>query len=499
MKQPPRVYRPQPLPKVLQTKLRQRPDSTESPAKAHNPKAPPAYSPQSTPKVLQRVKAGERSKISAGSPAAPPVYKPQPVPKCLQLKTATGQKKGTPSSSSRSGTSATAVQAKKIQPVAPDRNRRQLTNARAIQPKSRTMPGEHRTSRPAARNGYGVIQRALGPVVKVWEPPSLIDDEPPPLIDMDEMPVRIFDIRGENMRQIEAAPKLSVSMPPLAPSQPGILVAPSKPGILPFIRRKAEELNLTEELTHAVQVGAPVNLINLVFDILAPTQLEKLPTNNGKPFWDAIEKASLMVSKIGGFAKWLGIAKLRIIQIPGFKMLLTDARAQAAEAQALRIIAAARLPPKLEGKSYDEIVTILESMGFVRQEKYSESRGGGDPYGQDVWTSKDNLVIRMKVGGRSLAGKFPRPPHVVKEITATVHQYAPKDIICKMTDENILIPAGTKYSARDMQSWYEEVSGIRLPADAWEQPNQCGNQDFANLVFLWAEGAHTGIGLVPKF
>jgi hypothetical protein len=389
------------------------------------------------------------------------------VPKCLQLKAATPQQKSTatrrPSLPRRE--TATVLQAKKVHAIGPRR--------------------EHRIHLPVSANRYNTIQRSL----------DLDLDDLPPLIDEDEMPepqkVKIFDISGENMRQIAAAPIFSVRSSISS-------IPPRKPGIFPFIRKKADELNLNDELAHALEVGAPINLVNLVFDILSPTQLEKLPASNGKGFWDAIETASRMVARIGGFSHWLQIAKLQITWIPGFKMLLTDARTQAAEAKALKILSIARLPPKLEGKSYEEIIEILARMGFVQQEKYSASRNDLGPYGQDVWTSKDNLVIRIKVGGRSLIGKFVRPPHVVKEITETVHQYASKDIICKMTDDNILIPAGTKYSAKDMQAWYESVSGRKLAGTAWQDPENCGDRDFANLVHLWAEGAHTAIGAVPK-
>lgn len=90
-KQPvaPPVYRPQPVPKVLQTKA-------ASPIKAANPSrrapvAPPVYRPQPTPKVLQR-KTATKQQIyqpkSERQPLAPPVYWPQPMPKVLQGKLA---------------------------------------------------------------------------------------------------------------------------------------------------------------------------------------------------------------------------------------------------------------------------------------------------------------------------------------------------------------------------------------------------------------------------
>lgn len=60
-----------------------------------------------------------------------------------------------------------------------------------------------------------------------------------------------------------------------------------------------------------------------------------------------------------------------------------------------------------------------------------------------------------------------------------------------------MIPAGTKFSAKDMQTWFERVSGVKLAANAWKDPAGSGNADFAVLVHLWAEGAHTAIGTVP--
>jgi hypothetical protein len=79
----PIVYRPQPLPKVLQTKTtvpRQSPHKTPDNV-ARTPVAPPVYRPE-TKKIVQ-------PKVAAATslrPQAPPVYRPQPMPKVLQTK-----------------------------------------------------------------------------------------------------------------------------------------------------------------------------------------------------------------------------------------------------------------------------------------------------------------------------------------------------------------------------------------------------------------------------
>ena len=69
----PAVYRPQPVPKVLQRQIAvaQRPKAGQV---LHPPVAPPVYRPQ--------IKAAQMKT----HPVAPPVYRPQPVPKVLQTK-----------------------------------------------------------------------------------------------------------------------------------------------------------------------------------------------------------------------------------------------------------------------------------------------------------------------------------------------------------------------------------------------------------------------------
>jgi hypothetical protein len=89
---PPPVYRPQPVPKVLQTKS----------AVAHQPVhqtrsapiAPSAYRPQPVPKVLQ-TKVASGQPLHAGhsprKPVAPPVYRPEPKRVVQPKMTATAQ------------------------------------------------------------------------------------------------------------------------------------------------------------------------------------------------------------------------------------------------------------------------------------------------------------------------------------------------------------------------------------------------------------------------
>ena len=77
------VYRPQPIPKVLQTR------------KAIGPSAPQVYRPQPAPKVLQtKMRAGgqsaTRSAPATGRSFSPPVYQ-LPLPKVLQAKSARPQ------------------------------------------------------------------------------------------------------------------------------------------------------------------------------------------------------------------------------------------------------------------------------------------------------------------------------------------------------------------------------------------------------------------------
>jgi hypothetical protein len=88
----PPVYRPQPTPKVLQTKLAGSPQA-QTMSSRHKPTAPPVYRPQSVPKVLQRkIQApNQPASQSKRTQVVPQVYRPLPVPKVLQKKNASGQ------------------------------------------------------------------------------------------------------------------------------------------------------------------------------------------------------------------------------------------------------------------------------------------------------------------------------------------------------------------------------------------------------------------------
>lgn len=92
----PPVYRPQPTPKILQTKTAtgRQPQPQQQPAPVRNtPAPPPVYRPQPAPKVLQPKSAGgaraaAELKAPARPPQAPAVYRPQTQPRVCQLKSA---------------------------------------------------------------------------------------------------------------------------------------------------------------------------------------------------------------------------------------------------------------------------------------------------------------------------------------------------------------------------------------------------------------------------
>ena len=79
----PPVYRPQPLPKVLQTK-RSLGLSTKAFQSPHAPVAPPVYRPQQSPKAAQpKMTNGPPSRKP---PVTPSVYRPQALPRVMQTK-----------------------------------------------------------------------------------------------------------------------------------------------------------------------------------------------------------------------------------------------------------------------------------------------------------------------------------------------------------------------------------------------------------------------------
>lgn len=78
---PPPVYRPQPLPRVLQPKTAAGVPAPLAPQAKRPPAAPPVYRPEPK-KIVQPKMASPRTP----HPSAPPVYRPQPTPRVLQLK-----------------------------------------------------------------------------------------------------------------------------------------------------------------------------------------------------------------------------------------------------------------------------------------------------------------------------------------------------------------------------------------------------------------------------
>jgi hypothetical protein len=88
------VYRPQPLPRVLQAKMR---GSAQVPnLSVPSRVAPPVYRPQPLPRVLQtkkdlRASVAAQQQTRQTAPVAPNVYRPQPIPSVLQTKLAASQ------------------------------------------------------------------------------------------------------------------------------------------------------------------------------------------------------------------------------------------------------------------------------------------------------------------------------------------------------------------------------------------------------------------------
>jgi hypothetical protein len=85
--QAPPVYRPQPVPRVLQKKMSVPGQTIDR--SIRTPLAPPVYCPQTTPRVLQRkIALVERSALvrAPGQPISPPIYRPQPTPTAVQMK-----------------------------------------------------------------------------------------------------------------------------------------------------------------------------------------------------------------------------------------------------------------------------------------------------------------------------------------------------------------------------------------------------------------------------
>jgi hypothetical protein len=91
MRRPPAavpVYRPHPVPKVLQTRMFASREPINQPRRA--PTAPPAYRPEQK-RIAQLKTAAPLHKQPNKHPKAPPVYRPQPTPKVLQRNVGPGQ------------------------------------------------------------------------------------------------------------------------------------------------------------------------------------------------------------------------------------------------------------------------------------------------------------------------------------------------------------------------------------------------------------------------
>ena len=83
----PPVYRPQPVPKVLQTKAAVNRQPQAAPSR-QTPVAPPVYRPQPAPAVMQAKMIAQRQQPQQPTqpPKAPPVYRPQQAAKAVQPK-----------------------------------------------------------------------------------------------------------------------------------------------------------------------------------------------------------------------------------------------------------------------------------------------------------------------------------------------------------------------------------------------------------------------------
>lgn len=153
----PPVYRPQAVPKVLQTKK----PAAHQPVNQTNrtPVAPPVYRPQPTPKVLQsKMKSGQGLAVgeSPRRPVAPPVYRPEHKKVLQPMSTpTTGMRKppATPAANRHLQTPA-LLQPKKAQNQTPP-NAGRKSVAPAV-----NLPGKVRgVLQPHMGGAKGVIQR----------------------------------------------------------------------------------------------------------------------------------------------------------------------------------------------------------------------------------------------------------------------------------------------------------------------------------------------------
>lgn len=171
-KQPvaPPVYRPQPVPRVLQTKkANSQPQAGNLPCR---PLAPPVYRPEAKPNAVQQ-KTASPSQLKTHS-AAPPAYRPQPVPKVLQSKAAGGRQQPLPRRQPATPPSRRLEQQKSIQPkmgtaTQPEKN----SPPKFSRPPSQTHGAVRHSGvhAPNPRNAYPVIQRMI------WRIDAPDDDE----------------------------------------------------------------------------------------------------------------------------------------------------------------------------------------------------------------------------------------------------------------------------------------------------------------------------------
>lgn len=228
VRQPPaRVYAG--APKAAQSKRAS--GKTPSPA---SPAAPPAYRPQTIPKVLQTKTApGRRQPPPAQArslPAPPPVYRPQPAPKVLQPKGAGGAREAAEHKASARSPQAPAV----YRPQTPPRVCQLKSAGVAAPPRAHALPpkphveaklGSARTlPRAAAPAAAGVIQRAAER--------SSSDDEMDLMDDLADAPDELLIEMGLKPPGQAYGSKESKDDDDDDWLPPGIHVRPPKPGAL---------------------------------------------------------------------------------------------------------------------------------------------------------------------------------------------------------------------------------------------------------------------------
>lgn len=111
---------------------------------ARQPVAPPVYRPQPVPRVLQKKSALSQSQTAplTRQPAAPPVYRPQPVPKVLQQKSAVN----------RPATTAPSTPRPNVPPIS------RTPSKKVAQPQAKVTPQRPRLPRVPLPTGRNIIQ-----------------------------------------------------------------------------------------------------------------------------------------------------------------------------------------------------------------------------------------------------------------------------------------------------------------------------------------------------